>query len=94
MNLRRIFGGTNLSQNFVFKQPATYPFSSTAFQCLDNGDAAPHLLAKLPRTTRPDAATYFGNVCAVHDGLKRRRKEICAAIDGDSISIYEVLILV
>ncbi|KIX04268.1 uncharacterized protein Z518_05135 [Rhinocladiella mackenziei CBS 650.93] len=51
---------------------------------------APHLLVKLPRATRPDAAILFGSVHAVRKGAKRRRKEICAAVDGDSLSIYEV----
>ncbi|KAL2406444.1 hypothetical protein ABEF95_015514 [Exophiala dermatitidis] len=51
---------------------------------------APIVLAKLPRTTKPDATTEFGNVYSVRDGVKKRRKEICIAIDGDSLSIYEV----
>ncbi|EXJ84822.1 hypothetical protein A1O3_05495 [Capronia epimyces CBS 606.96] len=51
---------------------------------------APHLLAKLPRTTKPDATTSFGNVYVVRDGVKKRRKEICVAVDGDSLSVYEV----
>ncbi len=36
------------------------------------------------------ATTHFGSVFTVRDGVKRRRKEICAATDGDSLSIYEV----
>jgi hypothetical protein len=51
---------------------------------------APHILAKVPRSTKPDAATSFGNVYTVRDGLKKRRKEICVAVDGDSLSLYEV----
>lgn len=52
--------------------------------------SGPHLLVRLPRTARPDASTNIGSVYALRGGLKRRRKEICAAIDGDSLSIYEV----
>jgi len=55
--------------------------------------SAPHLLARLPRNARSDASTQFGSVYALRDGVKRRRKEICAAIDGDSLSIYEVRVL-
>ncbi|KAK4936291.1 hypothetical protein LTR10_022819 [Elasticomyces elasticus] len=51
--------------------------------------SAPHLLVKLPRTARKDASTQFGSVYTLRDGVKRRRKEICAAIDGDALSIYE-----
>ncbi|KAI1615125.1 hypothetical protein EDD37DRAFT_629880 [Exophiala viscosa] len=51
--------------------------------------SAPHLLVRLPRNARSDATTQFGSVYALRDGVKRRRKEICAAIDGDSLSIYE-----
>ncbi|EXJ94444.1 hypothetical protein A1O1_02840 [Capronia coronata CBS 617.96] len=51
---------------------------------------APHLLAKLPRTTKPETAVSFGSVYALRDGLKKRRKEICVAVDGDSLNLYEV----
>lgn len=51
---------------------------------------APNLLIRLPRATRPDAATRFGPVWSLRDGVKRKRKEICAAVDGDSLSVYEV----
>lgn len=55
---------------------------------------APHVLAKLPRTSKPDATSFFGNVYGVRDGaVKKRRKEICVAVDGDSLSIYEVCCL-
>ncbi|KAK5560901.1 hypothetical protein LTR46_001210 [Exophiala xenobiotica] len=50
---------------------------------------APQPLVRLPRTTKVDATTHFGSVFTVRDGVKRRRKEICAATDGDSLSIYE-----
>ncbi|KAK6381244.1 hypothetical protein LTS17_004301 [Exophiala oligosperma] len=51
--------------------------------------SAPHPLVRLPRTARPDAATHVGPVFTVRDGSKRRRKEICAAVDGNSLNIYE-----
>ncbi|KIW60636.1 hypothetical protein PV05_00837 [Exophiala xenobiotica] len=50
---------------------------------------APQPLVRLPRTTKVGATTHFGSVFTVRDGVKRRRKEICAATDGDSLSIYE-----
>ncbi|KIW21104.1 hypothetical protein PV08_01683 [Exophiala spinifera] len=51
--------------------------------------SAPHPLVRLPRVARPDAATHIGPVFTVRDGVKRRRKEICAAVDGNSLNIYE-----
>lgn len=53
----------------------------------------PHVLVKLPRSTRPDANAQFTVVHTNRQGIRRRRKEICAAIDGDSLSIYEVILL-
>ncbi|KAK5044612.1 hypothetical protein LTR84_010626 [Exophiala bonariae] len=50
----------------------------------------PHPLAKLPRSTRPDAIPQFAVVSASRQGIRRRRQEICAAIDGDSLSLYEL----
>jgi hypothetical protein len=52
--------------------------------------AKPILLAKLPRSSRSDAVTSFGPVHSVRDGAKKRRKEICTATDGNSLSVYEV----
>ncbi|KAJ9613203.1 hypothetical protein H2200_003144 [Cladophialophora chaetospira] len=48
----------------------------------------PIFLAKLPRSKKQDGF-HFGTVYAVRNGLKKRRKEICAAVDGDSLSLYE-----
>ncbi|KAH0834410.1 hypothetical protein FOPE_03563 [Fonsecaea pedrosoi] len=52
--------------------------------------STPHVLARLPRPARHDANPRFGTVYAVRDGLKKRRKEICVAVDGDSLGLYEV----
>lgn len=51
--------------------------------------SSPIALAKLPRPGGQDGF-HFGTVHAVRDGVKKRRKEICAAIDGDSLGLYEV----
>ena len=51
--------------------------------------SAPITLAKLPRANMHDG-TQMGTVYAVRDGIKRRRKEICVAVDGDTVSLYEV----
>ncbi|KIY01673.1 uncharacterized protein Z520_01810 [Fonsecaea multimorphosa CBS 102226] len=52
--------------------------------------STPQVLARLPRPARQDAVTRFGTVYTVRDGLKRRRKEICVAVDGDSLGLYEI----
>ncbi|OAP65765.1 hypothetical protein AYL99_01737 [Fonsecaea erecta] len=52
--------------------------------------STPQVLARLPRPARQDAVTRFGTVYAVRDGLKRRRKEICVGVDGNSLGLYEV----
>lgn len=54
----------------------------------------PQSLVKLPRSTRPNTAIQFAIVLSNRQGTRRRRKEICAAIDGDSLSIYEVILLI
>ncbi|KIW64026.1 hypothetical protein PV04_08987 [Phialophora macrospora] len=51
--------------------------------------SAPISLARLPRASRPDGI-HFGAVHAMRNGLKKRRKEICAAVDGDSVGLYEI----
>jgi hypothetical protein len=51
--------------------------------------SAPTLLARLPRTNKP-GNIRFGQVFALRNGLKKRRKEICAAVDGNSLNVYEV----
>ncbi|RVX70787.1 hypothetical protein B0A52_05438 [Exophiala mesophila] len=52
--------------------------------------STPHVLTKLPRSSRPDAAVSFSKVVALKDGSSRHRNEICAAVDGDSLTIYSV----
>jgi hypothetical protein len=52
--------------------------------------AIPVLLARLPRSSKSDAVTSFGPVYSVRDSVKKRRKEICSATDGNSLSVYEV----
>lgn len=93
LSASEIFGRTTSSRPFCMQatKATNQPEQHAKHFELTMEISAPHALVRLPRTTRPDAATYFGCVCAVREGMKRRRKEICAAVDGDSISIYEVL---
>ena len=51
--------------------------------------SAPISLTRLPRPSKPDGVRT-GTVYGVRNGLKKRRKEICTATDGDSLSLYEV----
>ncbi|KEF54101.1 uncharacterized protein A1O9_09896 [Exophiala aquamarina CBS 119918] len=50
----------------------------------------PHVLAKLPRSTKVDAISHYAVVQTSRQGIRRRKREICAAIDGDSLSIFEL----
>ncbi|EXJ75270.1 uncharacterized protein A1O5_01966 [Cladophialophora psammophila CBS 110553] len=52
--------------------------------------STPHVLSRLPRPAKPDATTRFGTVYSVRSGLKKRRKEICVAVDGNSLGLYEI----
>lgn len=51
----------------------------------------PSLLTKLPRAgILGDGRTRFCQVYGIRDGQRKKRHEICAAIDSNSINIYEV----
>lgn len=54
----------------------------------------PAVLAKLPRAgLSGDGQTSFCQVYGIRDGRRKKRHEICAAVDGNSISIFEVRIV-
>lgn len=50
----------------------------------------PVVVAKLPRLQVESGRNLFSTVYSLKNGVKRKRQEICAAVDGDSINIYEV----
>lgn len=51
----------------------------------------PQLLSKLPRAGLGDQArSKFCQVQGISHGRTRKRNEVCAAVDGDSVNIYEV----
>lgn len=51
----------------------------------------PTLLAKLPRAgTSEEGSRKLSQVYGVRDGKTKKRNEVCAAIDGNSINIFEV----
>lgn len=51
----------------------------------------PQLLSKLPRAGLGDQArSKFCQVKGISDGRTRKRNEVCAAVDGDSVNVYEV----
>lgn len=51
----------------------------------------PTLLAKLPRAgPSEEGSRKFAQVYGVRDGKIKKRNEICAAIDGNSLNVFEV----
>jgi len=50
----------------------------------------PIQLAKLPKPAQAEGKAQFGPVYGIRSGVKRKRQELCAAVDGDSLGIYEV----
>lgn len=51
----------------------------------------PALLAKLPRAgTSEEGQRKFSQVYGIRDGKTKKRNEICAAIDGNSLNVFEV----
>ena len=47
-------------------------------------------LARLPKSPQGSERVTFGPVVGCRNGVKRRRHEICASIDGNCVNIYEV----
>lgn len=63
------------------------------FVCLsqDMEIAEPTLLVKLPRAgPSEEGSRRFSQVYGVRDGKSKKRHEICAAVDGNSLNIFEV----
>ena len=53
----------------------------------------PAALAKLPRAgLSGEGRTRFCQVYGVRDGQRKKRHEICAAVDGNSLNIFEVAV--
>ena len=50
----------------------------------------PVALAKLPRPFQTGGRVQFGSVWGIHGQVKKRRHELCTAVDGNSLGIYEV----
>lgn len=51
----------------------------------------PTLLAKLPRAgTSEEGSRKFSQVYGLRDGRTKKRNEVCAAIDGNSMNVFEV----
>lgn len=50
----------------------------------------PVFLARLPKPFSGAGKTRFGPVWGLNDDAKRKRHEVCAATDGDSLNIYSV----
>jgi hypothetical protein len=50
----------------------------------------PVTLTRLPRSPHETGATRTAPVFGIRAGQKRKRQEVCSAVDVDSISIYEV----
>ena len=50
----------------------------------------PVALTKLSKPLQNGGRVHFGSIWAVHGQTKKRRHEICTAIDGDSLNIHEV----
>lgn len=51
----------------------------------------PTLLAKLPRAGPSDEGSrHLSQVYGLRNGLCKKRLEICAAVDGNSLNIFEV----
>lgn len=51
----------------------------------------PAVLAKLPRAgLTGDGQTRFCQVYGIRNQLRKKRHEICAAVDGNSLNIFEV----
>jgi len=54
----------------------------------------PALLAKLPRAGfQGNGNIGFGQVYGLQNDQRKKRQEMCAAIDGNSINIIEVRVL-
>ena len=53
-------------------------------------DISQQVLVRLPRGPRTDGRTSVTPVHSFNAGRKRKRNELCAAIDGESINIYDV----
>lgn len=61
--------------------------------CRNNSNmeiSQPSVLTRLPHTSGITGRILFAQVHGVRNGIKRKRQEICAVIDGNSVSIYEV----
>lgn len=51
----------------------------------------PTLLTKLSQpSVICDSGVQFCQVYGIRDGQRKKRHEICAAVDGNSLNIYEV----
>ncbi|RMZ89443.1 hypothetical protein DV736_g3308, partial [Chaetothyriales sp. CBS 134916] len=50
----------------------------------------PVALRKLPRPAHGNGKVHFGSIWALRPQSKRKRHEICAAVDGDSVNIYDI----
>ena len=50
----------------------------------------PVILARLPKPISQHGKVRFGPVWSVRDGVKRKRQEICSAVDGHSVNAYSV----
>jgi hypothetical protein len=51
---------------------------------------SPTVLARLPRPFPRSGKVQFGSVWGLRNGRTRKRHELCAAVDGDSLNIYSV----
>lgn len=89
LNSPKIFGGQLLYHSSTL--PTAYPFLTNHAVTRTMELSSPHLLTKLPRSSRPGGSVSFARVTAVRGGITKHRNEICAAIHGDSLTLYNVI---
>ena len=52
--------------------------------------SSPVVLARLPKPLPDNGKVGFGPTWGLRNGTKRKRHEVCAAVDGVSVNIYAV----
>lgn len=50
----------------------------------------PSVLLRLPRSPQGTTNTRFGLTWGLRGGVKRKRHEVCTAVEGVGVNIYDV----
>lgn len=74
----------------MIKNNARNARDSASLQLPDMEIDAPVGIVRLPKPFGQGAKCTFGPVWGVRNGEKRKRHELCAAVDGDSVNVYNV----